>query len=141
MPYTSPLGITTTKPPPKKLPQSKASQARSAASSPRLTPSSNSTVSSSKNSYFSTISSDNDGMREDNALKPHVPSKELGEVSSRDRDAGVVSGLQHWKGWSARRESEDEDEGVDPLDEAASDKSGEQDVKAVVSEVGVDISS
>jgi hypothetical protein len=40
----------------------------------------------------------------------------LGEVSSRDRDATVVESLQHWKGWNARRESEEEGEYIDPLD-------------------------
>lgn len=48
----------------------------------------------------------------------HVPSKELGEVSSRDRDARIVRELGHWRGFVARRESENtegEDEG--PLGE------------------------
>jgi hypothetical protein len=138
MPYTSPLGITTTKAPPKKLPQSKASQARSAASSPRLTP--HSTYASSKNSsYFSTTSSEHDGFKEIDEVKPHVPSKELGEVSSRDRDDGVVAGLEHWKGWAARRESEDDGEDVGPLDEAENDKSGGQGVQVGITEV--DLSS
>jgi len=112
MPYTSPYGVTTTKPPPKKLPQSKASQARSAASSPRLTPSSNST--STTSSYFSNTASSSQSNKSDE-LK-HIPSKELGEVSSRDRDAGVVESLEHWKGWNARRESENEVEDLDPLE-------------------------
>jgi hypothetical protein len=112
MPYTSPYGITTTKPPPKRLPQSKASQARSAASSPRLTPSSTST--STNASYFSSSNLFSPSQTTDE-LK-HIPSKELGEVSSRDRDASVVESLEHWKGWNARRESEDEGDDVDPLE-------------------------
>jgi hypothetical protein len=111
MPYTSPYGVTTTKPPPKKLPQSKASQARSAASSPRLTPSSNST--STTSSYFSTAPSSQSNYTDELI---HIPSKELGEVSSRDRDAYVVESLEHWKGWNARRESENEVEDLDPLE-------------------------
>jgi hypothetical protein len=133
MPYVSPLGIQTSKPPPKKLPQSKASQARSAAasanSSPRLTASSYSTTSSN----YSTVSSDQDGLK-------HIPAKELGEVSSRDRDARVVLGLAHWKGWNARRESEDEGEEVDPLDEGVvkGDAKAVDDITVKVEEIGMD---
>jgi len=54
----------------------------------------------------------------------HIPSKELGEVSSRDRDGGVVERLEHWKGWNARRESDDEGEDVDPLDEGVVTEKG-----------------
>jgi hypothetical protein len=43
---------------------------------------------------------------------------------TRPMDPKVVEELDHWKGWGARRESEAEDEDVDPLVESAKTERG-----------------
>lgn len=91
MPYVSPKGNLSSKPPPKKLPTSKASKTgreeRGAADSPASS-----------------------------EAPKYVPSVYLEVVSSRDRDAFVVRELEHWKGWGAPRESPEEELDIDPLD-------------------------
>jgi hypothetical protein len=54
----------------------------------------------------------------------HVPSKELGEVNSRDRDQSVVEELDQWKGWNARREGVPDEGEVGPLDTAGEEVNG-----------------
>jgi hypothetical protein len=64
-----------------------------------------------------------------NIAKPeeHVPSADLGEVNSRDRDPSIAQELEHWKGWSAKHEIvKDEKEDVDPLDEEPNNEVAEK---------------
>jgi hypothetical protein len=73
----------------------------------------------------------------------HVPSKELGEVSSRDKDARIVRELEYWKGFTERRESENEEcEDEGPLGEKSvsgeSSVSMESDAKVDGGEKGKD---
>jgi hypothetical protein len=62
-------------------------------------------------------------------LEEHVPSVDLGEVNSRDRDPSIVEELVHWKGWNAKHEAaNDLKEDVDPLDEEVKNKVSEKSV-------------
>lgn len=57
----------------------------------------------------------------------HIPSADLGEVNSRDRDPFLAQKLDHWKGWEANHEvPEDKKEDVDPLDEEVKEKIAEK---------------
>lgn len=60
-------------------------------------------------------------------FEEHVPSIALGEVNSRDRNPSIVQKLDYWKGWGAHHEPvSDEQEDIDPLDEAVESQTSEK---------------